>query len=82
MLGSISLVNFLLQFTPLETLIHGLENLVGSMINTIFHYFHPGTPGIFGTSKPSNIIQLPSHVKNVTVTDMYKALKPLEGITD
>src|SRR5271163_4360542 len=80
MLISMGFLNMILQVGFFENIYLFCEKIFSNIINLLFNYFVPNKPNFLGMSKPNILIDVPSNVKNVTITDIYHALKPLEGM--
>jgi len=80
MLISMGFLNMILQVGFFENIYLYCEKLFSNIINLLYNYFLPNKPNFLGMSKPNVLIDVPSAVKNVTVTDIYNALKPLESM--
>jgi hypothetical protein len=73
-------LNMILQVGFFENIYLYCEKLFSNIINLLYNYFLPNKPNFLGMSKPNVLIDVPNAVKNVTVTDIYNALKPLESM--
>lgn len=80
MLISMGFLNMILQVGFFENIYLYCEKLFSNIINLLYNYFLPNKPNFLGMSKPNVLIEVPNAVKNVTVTDIYNALKPLESM--
>jgi hypothetical protein len=80
MLFSMGFLNMILQVGFFENIYLYGEKLFSNLINLLYNYFLPNKPNFLGMTKPNVLIDVPNSVRNVTASDIYNALKPLEGI--
>jgi hypothetical protein len=73
-------LNMILQVGFFENIYLYGEKLFSNLINLLYNYFLPNKPNFLGMTKPNVLIDVPNSVRNVTASDIYNALKPLEGI--